>query len=59
MWGDQMTDAEVQPPMSPDQPEPADRDDRAPEIEVDRPDDRDVPDAAGVSSDAGTVEAPD
>ena len=54
-----MKDTGAQPPISPDLPEPAGRDNRAPEIEVDRPDDQDVPDAAGVSSDAGTVEAPD
>jgi hypothetical protein len=59
MWSDEMTGTKAQPPMSPDQPEPTRREDRAPEIEVDRPDDRDLPDAAGVSSDAGTVEAPD
>jgi hypothetical protein len=54
-----MTATEAQPPVSPDLPEPAERDNRASEVEVDRPDERDVPDAAGVTSDPGTVEAPD
>jgi hypothetical protein len=54
-----MTGTQAQPPLSPDPPEPAGGDNRAPEIDVDRPDDQDVPDATGVSSDAGTVEAPD
>jgi hypothetical protein len=54
-----MTDTDPQQPISPDPPAPTGQDARAPEIEVDRPDDRAVPDSMGVNDDAAAVEAPD
>jgi hypothetical protein len=54
-----MTEADPQPPLSPDPPDPPGGHVEAPDIDVEPPDDRDTPDGTAVSSEAGAVEAPD
>jgi hypothetical protein len=54
-----MSDSQGRPPLNPDPPAAPGQDVEAPEIEVDPPDDRDIPDGTAVSTTAGAVEAPD
>jgi hypothetical protein len=47
-------------PLTPDLPAPPGQEDvAAPDLTVQRPDDREAPDGTAVSGGAGTVEAPD
>ena len=46
-------------PITPDPPIPPGEDVRAPDIEVEPPDDRETPDAMAVNEDAAATEAPD
>jgi hypothetical protein len=55
-----MTEPNRETPLAPDPPEPADPERRAPDLTPPgASDDRDIPDDADVTTDAGTVEAPD
>jgi hypothetical protein len=46
-------------PLNPELPEPPGQDIEAPDIHVDAPEGRETPDSTGVSTSAGTEEAPD
>jgi hypothetical protein len=60
MRGDDMSRTDPpQPPLSPDPPAPQDPEAQAPDLPSAPPEDREAPDGTGVSSHAGTVEAPD
>ena len=55
-----MTGTDSEPPLAPDPPEPPGPAVEAPDPPpVDPPDERDIPDGTAVSTEAGTVEAPD
>ena len=47
------------PPANPEPPSPPGEDVDAPDMELDAPDDREVPDGTAVHPAAGTEEAPD
>jgi len=55
-----MTETNPEPPLAADPPEPPGPAVEAPDLpSVDTPDDADIPDGNAVSTEAGTVEAPD
>jgi hypothetical protein len=54
-----MSDTGSRPPLNPEPPEPPGQDVEAPDIEVETPDHREIPDGTAVSETAGTEEAPD
>ena len=57
--GTNPSDTGPRQPLNPERPEPPGQDIEAPDIHVDAPDGRATPDGTGVTTSAGTEEAPD